>query len=247
MSEKISFKIRRRLSASTEGYWDFYQIPFKPRMTVIDALREIQKNPVNWESKAVCPVVWESACESGDCGACAMLVNGKVTLACSARLETSGKPVTLEPLSKFPVVRDLWVDRSRTETDLARSIPWAPIDFARDDSPYTSFNLPQVRSLQALERCIQCGACLEACPQYNDRSSFIGAAAIARARAAQAQENGNRPKRLEVLMDKGGIEDCGNAQNCQKVCPTQVPLLNSIAHTGREVTQHALGRLLGKE
>jgi len=37
-------------------------------------------------------------------------------------------------------------------------------------------------------------------------------------------------------MDEGGITDCGNAQNCVRVCPKNIPLTDSIAAISRDVT-----------
>jgi succinate dehydrogenase / fumarate reductase iron-sulfur subunit len=45
-----------------------------------------------------------------------------------------------------------------------------------------------------------------------------------------------KAERLEVLMGPGGVNDCGNAQNCVKVCPKHIPLTESIAAVGRAVT-----------
>ncbi|MFP4143504.1 MAG: succinate dehydrogenase iron-sulfur subunit, partial [Phycisphaeraceae bacterium] len=45
--------------------------------------------------------------------------------------------------------------------------------------------------------------------------------------------------RLDALMGPGGITDCGNAQNCVKACPKDVPLTEAIAHIGRQTTLHA--------
>jgi succinate dehydrogenase / fumarate reductase iron-sulfur subunit len=46
--------------------------------------------------------------------------------------------------------------------------------------------------------------------------------------------------RLEALMGPGGLHECGNAQNCVRVCPKSIPLTDSIAAMGRQVTKYAL-------
>lgn len=98
---------------------------------------------------------------------------------------------------------------------------------------------------------MSCGCCLEACPQFNleeDRdqwdSSFIGAHAISQARLFNAHPTGSelKPDRLDVLMGEGGVNDCGNAQNCVQVCPKHIPLTESIASIGRQVTLHAISK-----
>ena len=74
---------------------------------------DIQKNPINSEGKKVRPVVWECNCLEDVCGTCTMVINGKTRQSCSALIDKLMQPITLQPLSKFPVVRDLAVDRSR--------------------------------------------------------------------------------------------------------------------------------------
>ena len=96
-------------------------------MNVISALMEIQKNPVTADGKKVAPVVWESSCLEEVCGACTMLVNGKVRQSCTAlvdKLSPEGQPIVLQPMSKFPLVRDLIVDRSRMFEDLKKVKAW---------------------------------------------------------------------------------------------------------------------------
>ena len=106
-----------------------------------------------------------------------------------------------------------------------------------------------------LSECMSCGCCLEACPQYNleeDESkwdeSFIGAHAISQARLFNEHETGKRLKgdRLEELSSKGGVNDCGNAQNCVKVCPKEIPLTESIGAMGRATTIHAINSVVVK-
>ena len=47
-------------------------------------------------------------------------------------------------------------------------------------------------------------------------------------------------ERLDALVSEAGIEVCGNAQNCVKVCPKEIPLTTAIARGGRAATWHAL-------
>ena len=77
-----------------------------------------------------------------------------------------------------------------------------------------------------------------------DHSSFIGAHAISQARLFNAHPTGSelKPDRLDVLMGEGGVNDCGNAQNCVQVCPKHIPLTESIASIGRQVTLHAISK-----
>lgn len=96
--------------------------------------------------------------------------------------------------------------------------------------------------MYALSTCMTCGCCLEACPQISKQSKFVGPAAVSQARLFNAHPTGKmqRHNRLRPLMEEGGISDCGNAQNCVEVCPKKIPLTDSIAVIGRDVTLQAL-------
>jgi succinate dehydrogenase / fumarate reductase iron-sulfur subunit len=102
---------------------------------------------------------------------------------------------------------------------------------------------PEVQSTRYdLSRCMTCGCCLEACPQVNDRSKFIGASALSQVRLFNEHPSGKMHKdvRLEAIMGIGGITDCGNAQNCVQVCPKEIPLTDSIAYLYRETSWYGL-------
>src|SRR4051794_4998803 len=84
--------------------WEEFDVPWHPQMNVISALMEIQKAPVTAEGKTVAPVVWDSSCLEEVCGACTMVVNGKVRQACSAlidKISPEGAPITIAPMTKF--------------------------------------------------------------------------------------------------------------------------------------------------
>ena len=73
----------------------------------------------------VTPISCECSCMVRKCGSCAMLMNERPRLACSTFLHTlKGSTITLEPLSKFPLVRDLIVDRSILFENLKKLNRW---------------------------------------------------------------------------------------------------------------------------
>lgn len=89
---------------------------------------------------------------------------------------------------------------------------------------------------------------MEACPQVNSRSKFIGPSAINQVRLFNAHPTGamNKHERLAPLLDEGGIADCGNSQNCVRACPKDIPLTTSLADLNRETNKFALDRWLRK-
>ena len=236
--ETILLRVKRQDTPDSAPYWDEFRVASRPFMNVVAALMEIQKNPVNAAGRRVAPVVWDCNCLEEVCGACAMLVNGRARQACSALVKDLAVPITLEPLSKFPVVRDLMVDRAVMFENLKKVKAWIAVDGTRDAGPGP--RVPQrVQALNyQLARCMTCGCCMEACPQVNRRSGFIGPAVLAQAKLFNSHPLGRAlaAERLEAIMGPGGIAACGKAQNCQKACPKQLPLTQALAGLGRQTS-----------
>jgi succinate dehydrogenase / fumarate reductase iron-sulfur subunit len=244
---KIRLKILRQDAPTKAGSkrWEEFDIAWHPQMNVISALMEIQKNPVDAKGNKVAPVVWEASCLEEVCGSCTMLVNGKVRQACSAlidRLSPNGEPITLAPMTKFPLVRDLVVDRSRMFEDLKTVKAWIHLDGSHELGPGPRQSPENQEEAYPLSRCMTCGCCLEACPQVNGLSSFIGPAALNQVRLFNLHPSGkmHAAERLEAVMGEGGVADCGKAQNCVEVCPKEIPLVDSIAVVARQTTKHML-------
>jgi succinate dehydrogenase / fumarate reductase iron-sulfur subunit len=219
-------------------------------MNVISALMAIQRHPFTESGEKVTPVVWECACLEEVCGSCTMLVNGRVRQSCSAMIDTiapNGETIVLEPMTKFPVVRDLVVDRSRMFDDLKRVRAWIQLDGSYPLGPGPRQSQESQEVAYPLSRCMTCGCCLEVCPQVHEGGDFVGPAAINQVRLFNLHPSGkmHENERLDAVMGKGGIEDCGKAQNCVRACPKEIPLVDSLAEVGRATTRRMmLGWLL---
>jgi succinate dehydrogenase / fumarate reductase iron-sulfur subunit len=177
-----------------------------------------------------------------------MNVNGRVRQSCSALIEdpTVGRNITLEPMQKFPVVRDLWVDRGRIFNDLKRAKAWINIDGTHDLGPGPRYGESTQQWRYKLSECMTCGCCMEACPQYTKDNEFVGAALFGQVLLFNSHPSGatHKEERIESMMGAGGLPDCGNAQNCVEVCPKDIPLTDAIAKLGREQTKQMFKNLL---
>ncbi|MEX0654913.1 MAG: succinate dehydrogenase iron-sulfur subunit [Phycisphaeraceae bacterium] len=238
-------RIKRQDGPDTPAYWHSFDVPYRPNLNIISVLQEIVANPVTTAGEQARPPVWEANCLEEVCGACTMLINGHVRQSCSCLLDDvlgDDNTVTLEPMTKFPVVRDLAVDRQRMFDTLKKIKAWVPIDGTHHIGPGPMESPDQQSMRYALSRCMTCGCCVEACPQYTKDNNFVGPAAIAQSLLFNLHETGKKaaPDRLDVMMGPGGITDCGNAQNCVKVCPKEVPITEAIAHIGRQTTVHSI-------
>ncbi len=273
--QSIVLRITRQDSPVAPSYTQSFSVPREPGMNVISALQAVARHPVPLgQDESVTPVAWDCNCLEEVCGACTMVINGRVRQACSALIDnlepTDAHEIAIEPMSKFPVLRDLVVDRSRMFRGLERVKAWIPVDGYHDAGSGPRQSRSDQEEAYPLSECMTCGCCMEACPQYTkvepdrvpgetdeqfgDRrneafdQAFLGPAVISQAVFFNSHPTGrlNRSQRLEAMMGPGGITDCGNAQNCVKVCPKDIPLTRSIAQAGRDTTVHALKQLLAR-
>lgn len=227
-------------------YWEEFELKRVPGINIVSSLMEIQKNPVNREGKRVTPVVWESGCLEEVCGSCSMLINGRPRQSCTALIEniikeTGSTTITLAPFSKFPLVRDLIVDRSIMFDNLKKVHGWIEADNTWDKGHGPKISQQKQEIMYTLSTCMTCGCCVESCPQVNEHSEFVGPQIIGQVRFFNLHPTGSYQKadRLRTLMQEGGISSCGNAQNCVKVCPKNIPLTDAISAIGRDVTLQA--------
>jgi succinate dehydrogenase / fumarate reductase iron-sulfur subunit len=234
-------------------YWEEFELQRDPQANVISSLMEIQKRPVNKEGKETTPVAWEQGCLEEVCGSCSMLVNGRPRQACTALIETyikaSGSTtITLAPFTKFPLIRDLCVDRTKMFDALKKVRGWVSVDGTEDTGQFGPPQSPEVQeALYTLSTCMTCGCCSESCPQVNSKSEFLGPAAMSQIRYFNAHPTGALEKgdRMRVALGEDGIAGCGNAQNCVKVCPKKIPLTESLSLIGREASKQAIKDFLG--
>jgi succinate dehydrogenase iron-sulfur subunit len=248
MANSVIIKIKRQDSPNSKPYWDEFELPYKPGRNVISSLMEIAAHPVTRDGKKTTPITYDSNCLEEVCGSCAMLINGRSRMACSALLDKLEQPVRLEPFSKFPVVRDLATDRSVLFENLKAVKAWVPVDGSYDLGSGPRVSPEEQEQMYPLSRCISCCCCMEACPQFNEDTGFVGAATISQVRLFNSHPTGEvlKRERLTALMGDGGIQECGYAQNCLEVCPKDIPLTISIAEVGGDVMKQALGDLFRK-
>ncbi|MCR4413633.1 MAG: succinate dehydrogenase iron-sulfur subunit [Thermoguttaceae bacterium] len=260
--------VLRQDGPGRESYWERHRVEHEPDMNVISVLQKIAAQARTAEGKPVAPVAWECNCLEEVCGACTMVVNGRVRQACTALVDRllAERPgeIELRPMSKFPVIRDLVVDRSRMFETLKKIQAWLPVDSYYDMGPGPRQSQESQQLAYTLSKCMTCGCCLEVCPQFLKielahkpgetdaafearqreafRRGFLGAFAIAQIDLFNTNPIGqmNAHERLDALIAEGGVQVCGNAQNCVKVCPKQIPLTTSIARAGRAATFHVL-------
>jgi succinate dehydrogenase / fumarate reductase iron-sulfur subunit len=272
--EFIKIRVRRQDGPLQEPYWELHRINYEPELNVISLLQRIAAQATNSDGRDVAPVAWDCGCLEEVCGSCTMQINGRVRQSCSALVDRllaeNDDEIVLEPMSKFPVIRDLIVDRQRLFRALDRVKAWVPVDSYYNMGPGER----QLRSVQEqnypLSQCMSCGCCVDACPQYTKieltradgesaedfeqrklvayDQAFVGPHAISQTMLFNNHPTGKAlaSQRMDALTGPGGIQACGNAQNCVSVCPKEIPLTTSIARAGRAATVHAIKQWFDK-
>ena len=257
-------RILRQDAPQAPSYWERHTLELEPDMNITSVLQRVAAHAHTAEGEAVAPVAYDANCLEEVCGSCTMLINGRTRQACSALVEKllaeHPEEIELRPMSKFPVVRDLVVDRHRLFRALEKIKAWMPVDGYYAVGPGPRQSQEQQEQAYPLMQCMSCGCCLEACPQYAkvelvrepgeteeqfavrereayDRN-FVGAHAINQVVFYNAHPTGalNAGERIDALTEEGGIQNCGNAQNCVAVCPKEIPLTTSIGKAGRQAT-----------
>jgi succinate dehydrogenase / fumarate reductase iron-sulfur subunit len=270
----VRVRVLRQDQAGGESYWERFEVPHEPNMNVISVLQKIAAQARSQDGRKVAPVAWDCNCLEEVCGSCTMLINGRTRMACSALVDKltaeEGDEIELRPMSKFPVVRDLVVDRRRLFRALEKVEAWVPVEGSYDLGPGPRISPEEQEDAYPLSECMSCGCCLEACPQYTKievvrrddeseadfaarrraafDSGFVGAHAISQAVLFNGHPTGRMiaDERMEALTARGGIQVCGNAQNCVAVCPKKIPLTRSIARAGRAATVWAIRKLFDR-
>ncbi len=241
----IRLRIERQNDPGSQPYWQEFEVRWRRGMNVISALMDIALEPVDRSGTPTTPIAYESNCLEEVCGSCAMRINGRAGMACSTLLDKLEQPIALQPLGRFPVVRDLIVDRGVLFENLKRVQAWVPLDGTYDLGPGPKVSPRVQEQAYPLSRCISCCLCLEVCPQFTEATRFVGAAIINQVRLFNEHPTGKvlKRERLAALMGDGGIHECAYAQNCVQICPKNIPLTTSISIVYGQVMKQAIGDL----
>ncbi|MBA4494617.1 succinate dehydrogenase iron-sulfur subunit [Paenactinomyces guangxiensis] len=244
--QSVHLIVTRQDGPDGTPYQEEFKIPYRKNMNVISAFMEIQRNPVNAKGEKVAPIQWESNCLEEVCGACSMVINGRPRQACTALIDKLKQPIRIEPMKTFPVIRDLIVDRGRMFDALKRVKAWIPIDGTHDLGPGPRQGDVERQWRYELSKCMTCGVCLEACPNVNTKSSFVGPFVVGQVQLFNSHPTGalNKEERLEAMIGEGGVQECGNSQNCVQACPKGIPLTTAIAATNRAASKYMFKKWL---
>jgi len=223
-TNKVAFKILRYKPGHIDpSRFQEFTIQIAPDKSVLDGLEQIRREQDN-------TLMYRHSCHHSSCGTCACRINGEEKLACITKIgELGADRITLTPLEGFKPIGDLVVDMTRLYEDLPED--WS---YLRKSEAADSARQPDSGSRYTrFENCIECGACLSACPVMDKNRAFLGPALLA---ALNCELQKSLPKKSHLMSLAGsrrGQHLCERALNCSRVCPTGVYPARHIADLRR--------------
>jgi succinate dehydrogenase / fumarate reductase iron-sulfur subunit len=216
-----SFRVWRGDAAG--GAFADYNTEITEGMVVLDAIHRIQAEHANDLG-----VRWN--CKAGKCGSCSAEVNGMPRLMCMTRMNTLplDKPITVEPMRAFPLIKDLVTDVSwnfRAKMKIKKFKPRPP------DSPDGTWRMDQmdVDRVQEFRKCIECFLCQDVCHVIRNhqlQESFIGPRLFVHTVALEMHPL-DTENRVADLKQSQGIGYCNITKCCTKVCPESITITDN--------------------
>ncbi len=185
----------------------------RPGMMLRDALLELKAQQDE-------TLTFRHSCGEGVCGSDGLNVNGRNVLACITPLKGLREPVTVRPLPRLPVIRDLVVDMSQFYHHYRAVKPYL---IAHDPEPEVErLQSPAQRErLDGLYECVLCACCTTACPSFWwNPDKFRGPAALLQAwRFLADSRDQATAQRLDELEGPYRLFRCHTIMSCTDVCP----------------------------
>lgn len=223
----MKVKIKRQDNETSAPYWQTFDYDLKGRETVMGILDNLnyRDDLFDEEGNPCRRIRFECSCMQKMCGACAMVINHTPALACQYFVEDKETDVlVLEPLSKFPVISDLRVDRSCITEHQKQAEIYLGEKAKSDQKEF-------INQYEAA-KCLKCGLCLEVCPNYTGDGSFFGA--VMANEAYLMHSSGERKKEIKNSYRQHFEKGCSKSLACQNICPMKIETLSSIGYMNRK-------------
>jgi fumarate reductase iron-sulfur subunit len=224
-----------------EPSFQTYPVTCKEEWMILDAI-----NYVKEEVDTTLSYRW--SCHMAVCGSCGMNIDGKPKLACKVSVRGyANKKVRIEPLSNFPIERDLVVVQDDFMEKL-RSVK--PYIIRKEEKPIEEGEYKQtpaeLMKYKQFTMCINCLCCYAACPQYGLIPEFVGPAALTMAhRYNQDSRDQGLAERHEVVSKPEGVWECSFDGDCSDACPKHVDPASALQQLKIATTVQWYQELIG--
>ena len=223
----MKVRILRQCSPEDKPHWETFDYNGSEDASVAAVLDYINYNDdiETDEGERTTRIIWDCSCLQGICGSCAMVINGRPALACETFLRNLDEDVlVLRPLRKFPVIRDLMVDRSSIQENLKKSGMFI--------GEYSGSDEREHEHQYSASKCLKCGLCLEVCPNYVDGKTFFGAAFANDCYVVASRSSGKAGDIRKTYADHFA-SGCSKSLSCMDVCPMKIQTIASMAKMNR--------------
>ena len=217
-----------------------YRIGVLPGLTVLSTLLRI-RDEIDGTLSFRC------SCRSAVCGSCAMVINGKIDLACRTQVAAfNTDTIILEPLPNLEVIRDLVVDLTpfwrmyeKVQPYLIRKHPVPEKEIHQSEE--------ERKRIDQFVNCILCACCYGACPVLAKDPDYMGPAAAAKLERFALDSRDERPAAvLESLNNEHGIWGCDTVFRCIDACPKDVRPTDAFVGLRQEIVKKRFWKMLGK-
>jgi len=138
------------------------------------------------------------------------------------------RPVTVEPMRAFPVIRDLVCDVSWNYEVKKKIQPFEPRPPDAEDGTWRIAQ-EDVERVQEFRKCIECFLCQDVCHVLRDHhlhEEFVGPRFFVY-NAALEMHPLDTGDRLSALKQDEGIGYCNITKCCTKVCPEHITITDN--------------------
>ncbi len=240
-TQKVNFKVFR-FNADEDylPYYENYDMEVTSEEVVLDIL-----NRIKWDHDG--SFSYRRSCRHGICGACAIKVNGRSTLACKESMNDMvalfGDELVIEPLSIKRAVKDMIIDKGDFWEKHEAVTPYLVADIDEEPEMENLVSPEDAEALDEADLCIQCGACHYACPVVEINEDFMGPAAFAAAYRFESDVRDNANSRLlDVNAEKQGVWDCVKCFECAEVCPKEINPISKITKLHQMAFQEGIAK-----
>ena len=208
---------------ASNGKFESYSLEISEGMVVLDAILLIQAKYANDLA-----VRWN--CKAGHCGSCSAEVNGIPKLMCMCRMSDlpMDKPVLVQPMKAFPLIKDLVTDVSwnfEVKKKIKKFKPRPP------DAADGTWRMAQedIDRVQEFRKCIECFLCQDVCHvirEHQLHERFIGPRYFVHIASLEMHPLDIEDRR-EDLKKSDGIGFCNITKCCTNVCPQDITITDN--------------------
>jgi fumarate reductase (CoM/CoB) subunit B len=208
-------------SRDDEPYFEDYMIEKEEKMKVLDALNYINEN---YDAN----IAYRCSCRAGQCGSCALKLNGEVVLACKAEIEDGS---VIEPLN-FEIIKDLVVNRKEIEDKVKEMGLFIKRISKNEESPEI-IKPEEYKDSRELRQCIECFSCLSACPVIKETSEFAGPYFIRYLSKFALDPRDEKDRAKQGFSE--GLYCCTSCGKCAEICPKEISTVGGAIEKLREI------------